>query len=162
MCLKDTLEQLALKYRECKSAHNRKITQDLRIKLLKEESFHEEERILKKLTTTPNEIMSVPTGSTSPLVSPAASDKKELNVSEKEKKSMEDEGVLLQKLINSELEVIKQTQNKMVEISMLIRQFSVKAFEQKELTEISNFPYKTIPNSIKGCGKFSKKYTKCK
>ena len=150
MCLKDALEQLAIKYREYKAAHNRRLYQDMRNKMIKEEAFQELEKVsiaAKKFTTpmfqeTPG---MTPTGETpngeAKEVKKEEEIKKERNkpdISEKEKKSIQDEHAMLQKLINSDLELIKQTQNRMVEISMLVRQFSVKAYEQEQLTDTSN------------------------
>ena len=132
MCLKNALEALAIKYREYKAAHDRKVYQEMRNKLLKEEAFHEFERLL----IASKKPFQVPEPSSISFKSPEL-EAKVPAVSEKEKKSIVDENAMLQKLINSDLEVIKQTQNKMIEISMLIRQFSVKAFEQQQLTELS-------------------------
>ncbi len=139
--MKDMLEVLAIKYREYKAARDRKMYQEMRNKLLKEEALHEVERALQlaKRPTLSELTSGSPTAAaTTPDTKNAAAEKKlPAGLSEKERKSMEDENAMLQKLINSDLEVIKQTQNKMIEISMLIRQFSVKAFEQQQLTEIS-------------------------
>jgi hypothetical protein len=124
VCLKRLLETLAIKYREYKASRNRKAYQETRIKVLKEEAFHDLERVTVAKRFEP---------SAKPPPAPLG-----VSISEREKKSMEDENAMIQKLLHSNLEVIKQAHNKMIEISMLIRQFSVKAYEQEQITIDSN------------------------
>jgi hypothetical protein len=133
MCLKGLLEKLARKCSEYKSAHNRKVFQESRNKVVKEEIFREFERSLNSSACI------------SPKKKPKAKEgfleetkeKNKVVISEKEKDSIRAEKGMIQQLINSDLEIIKQAQNRMIEISMLIRQFSVKSLEQRELTEVS-------------------------
>ena len=127
ICLKGLLETLAIKYREYKASRNRKAYQETRIKVLKEDAFHDLERaVTAKHTETP--------GRKAPTPAPLSA-----NISEREKKSLEDENAMIQKLLHSDLEIIKQAHSKMVEISMLIRQFSVKAYEQEQVTGESKY-----------------------
>lgn len=125
MCLKNSLEALAIKYREYKATRNSKLNQEMRIKSLKEEAYSEVER---SFSITKRPIEDIP---------PKKQDKETVIISEKEKRSIEDENLSIQKLLSSNMEIIKQTQNKVIELSMLIRQFSVKAFEQEELSNLS-------------------------
>lgn len=134
MCLKGLLEELARKCSDYKSAHNRKVFQESRNKVVKEEIFREFERNLNpSANVSPKSKLKARAG----FMEEAKGSPKRAEISEKEKDSIRLEKRMIQQLINSDLEIIKQAQNKMIEISMLIRQFSVKSLEQRELTELS-------------------------
>ena len=126
-----------MKYRTYRSSHNRRVVQEARNKIVKEEVFREfEMNINHDKNMTPS--------TTRAKDSCFEESKEGPKISDKEKNSIKAEKEMIQQLMNSDLEIIKQAQNKMVEISMLIRQFSVKSLEQRELTEISN----NFPNNI--------------
>jgi hypothetical protein len=150
MCLKNSLEVLAIKYRKYNSKRNNKLNQEMRIKSLKEEAFREVEKSFSMTRRPPEDI------------TPKRQEKEILikAIPEKEKRSIEDENMSIQKLMSSNMQIIKQTQNKVIELSMLIRQFSVKAFEQEELSNLSKI-ISIHFYSIDRCRKFSEKYTSC-
>jgi len=132
MCLKGLLGKLARKCSESRSAHNRKIFQETRNKVVKEEIFREFERSLSSVYKSPEKKLKAKENFLE-----ETKEKKEAAISEKEKDSIRAEKRMIQQLISSDLEIIKQAQNRITEIALLIRQFSVKSLEQRELTDIS-------------------------
>lgn len=140
LCLKVLLEKLARKCSEYKSAHNRKVFQESQNKIVKEEIFREFEKSLNPTAyiTPKNKLKGKEN------FSEEVKEKKKYTISEKERDSIRAEKGMIQELINSDLEAIKRAKAKLTEIALLIRQFSVKSLEQRELTEISNYQPPTL------------------